>query len=300
MHPAPTQTLARLRITRLSRWLVLVTLDWAVIVLALVLAGVVDHWSTYVLAVVVIGTRQHALALMGHDGAHRLVCRSRWLNDVASMLLCFWPLGLWLTAYRKHHFTHHRLPGTARDPELAYKRSRAPQWDLPAAPRCLFGYLLKDILGLGVLDLAYVMRVVPPVRALDVVGPILWWSAALSILIASGNIWILIIWLAAVVTVFWAMFRLRVWTERLGTAYVHRVSAQWWQRVLFLPHNTWCHYEHHRWPSVPCWNLPRTRTLDPAVPVLSLEKLFQSYWTAQPIASGVPLAEVPAGPVLHR
>jgi fatty acid desaturase len=300
MPLAPNEALSRLRVPSLSRWLLLAAIDWGVIVLALVLARAADHWAAYVLAVFVIGTRQHALALLGHDGAHHLVCRSHRLNDAAAALLSYWPLGVGLTAYRVHHFTHHRLPGTARDPELAYKRSRAPQWDLPATPRRrLFWYFLKDILGLSLKDLVYVMRVVPPVSAMDVLGPALWWVVALAVLLGTGNAWVLVIWFAALVTSFWAMFRLRIWTEHLGTGHVHRVGVRWWQRLLFLPHNTWCHYEHHRWPSVPCWRLPAARALDDSVPVLSLGELFESYRTAPPIASGVPLVDMSPGPS-HR
>jgi fatty acid desaturase len=261
---------------------------------AFMMAGMFHHWASYLLAGLVIGTRQHALAILGHEGAHRLVCRGRRLNDLITAFLCFSPLGLGLHAYRKHHFTHHRHPGTEVDPELAYKRSRSPQWDLPARKR-LRWYFLKDILGLGVKDLVYVMLVVPPVCVWDVLGPLLWWSAAVTIVVLCGQMWMLALWFGSLITVFWTMFRLRVWTEHLGTADVHRVAAHWWQRLLFLPHNTWYHYEHHRWPSIPCWNLPAARALDQKVPVLSLSELFESYQTAAPISSGAPLAPLRPG-----
>jgi fatty acid desaturase len=281
----------------LFRWLVPVGFDWAVIVLCIALAGAVDHWAIYVLAVFVIGTRQHALAIMGHDGAHLLACRPRWLNDLVTVLFCFWPLGLGISAYRKHHFTHHRRPGTKVDPELAYKRSRAPQWDLPSPRRRMYLYFLKDVVGLGLIDLVHAMRVVPPVTAIDVVGPLLFWAAALAVLLWTGSAWIIVLWLAGLITSFWAMFRLRIWTEHLGTGDVHRISARWWQGLLFLPHNTWCHFEHHRWPSVPCWNLPAARSLDRSTRVWRLAELLDSYQSADAIASGAPLVELRPDPL---
>jgi fatty acid desaturase len=296
MHHDPRETLTRLRAPRLFRWLCPVGLDWGTIVVMVVLAGAVDHWAIYLVVVFVVGTRQHALAIMGHDGAHRLACRSRRLNDLATELLCFWPLGLGIAAYRMHHFTHHRHPGTGLDPELAYKRSRAPQWDLPAPRGRPFRYFLKDVLGLGLKDLTYTRFVVPPVCLMDVLGPVLWWGAAVAVIVWSGNAWVLVLWFAALGTSFWAMFRLRIWTEHLGTGDVHRIRVRWWQRLLFLPHNTWCHYEHHRWPSVPCWNLPVARALDASAPVLPLADLFEAYRSWPRIASGAPLVEIARSP----
>jgi fatty acid desaturase len=285
------QELGRLRVPRLPWWLLPVAIDWGTIVLALAAAGVAKSSAVYLGAVFVIGTRQHALAIMGHDGAHRLACRSRWLNDLVTAVLCFWPLGLGITAYRRHHFTHHRHPGTQLDPELDYKRSRAPQWDLPANRQRHLRHFVKDVLGLGLRDLVWVMRVVPPVSVMDVLGPLAWWAAALALIAWTGATWVLVTWFAALATVFWAMFRLRIWTEHVGTAGVNRIGASWWQRLLFLPHNTWCHYEHHRWPSVPCRNLPAARALDRSTPVLSLGVQFEAYRSSARIVSGVPLAQ---------
>ncbi|HEV3002836.1 MAG TPA: fatty acid desaturase family protein [Pirellulales bacterium] len=293
MHGATTRGLYRRRSPNLVRWLLPLGLDWTCIVLTFVLAGTIDYWAVYVLAIFVIGTRQHALAIMGHDGAHRLACRPRWLNDLVTVLFCFWPLGLGISAYRKHHFTHHRHPGTYIDPELAYKRSRAPQWDLPSPRRRPFLYFMKDIVGLGLADLVYVMLVVPPVRVMDLLGPLLWWTVALAVIISTGGVWILAVWFLALVTSFWAMFRLRIWTEHLGTGDVHRISAHWWQRLLFLPHNTWCHFEHHRWPTVPCWNLPAARALDQSTRIWRLAELLDAYRSSKSIASGEPLVELP-------
>jgi fatty acid desaturase len=96
-------------------------------------------------------------------------------------------------------------------------------------------------------------------------------------MLVDRTLWILLIWYAASLTAFWAVFRLRMWTEHVGTRETYRVSVSWWQRALYLPHNTWYHYEHHRWPSIPYWNLPRARALDRSEPVIPLNKLLASY-----------------------
>jgi fatty acid desaturase len=290
-EPRPPSALAELSRPRLHRWLLPALLDWAVLLGAFATAGVVDHAAVYVLASVVIGTRQHALALLGHDGAHRLVCRHPRLNDALASVLCFWPLGFGIAAYRNHHLTHHRHPGGPDDPELAYKRRAAPQWDLPARAGRLARLSALDLTGVwGARELLRVLSVTPPVTVLDVLGPVLWWGAVWAVVAVTGAWWVLVLWYASLVTVFWTLFRLRIWTEHMGTAGTHRVSATWWQRLTFLPHNTWCHYEHHRWVKIPFWNLPRARELDRAEPVVPVGRLVRSYATAGAVPSGEPLA----------
>ena len=56
--------------------------------------------------------------------------------------------------------------------------------------------------------------------------------------------------------------------------------------MLFAPHNVWYHYEHHRWASIPFYNLPAARKLDTSVPVMTLTELYQFYAQAPPSKSG--------------
>ena len=38
----------------------------------------------------------------------------------------------------------------------------------------------------------------------------------------------------------------------LGSEWTHRLELPpLWERLLYLPANTWLHWEHHTWPSVP-------------------------------------------------
>ena len=281
--------LARLKRRSLWRWLRAVAMDWGMIALALTIARAAHHPVIYFLAVFVIGTRQHALALMAHEGGHRLICRTRWLNDLLAGLFCFWPLGQGIQGYRKFHFTHHAYVGTEQDPELTHKRLRTPQWDLPAAKLQIGGYFVKDMLGLSFMEIIPLMRTIPPAGLLDVSGALVWWTAALSMAVWTHFYGIIILWFAALGTSFWAVFRLRVWTEHIGTAGAHRISVSWWQRWIFVPHNTWVHWEHHRWPSIPCHNLPQARLLNSREPVIPLNKLFDAYQISEKIPSGTPL-----------
>jgi fatty acid desaturase len=286
MEQAQQEALARLRRPGKYRWLAGVTLDWAVIVVALLAAAWIRRPGAYLLTMLVVGNRQHALAIIGHDGAHRSVCRARFANDALTCLLCFWPLGLGLDGYRKHHYTHHRHTGTATDPELHYKGWGAPQWDLPTSRGRFAALLVRDLLGLSPQSLLNLRRTIPALSVRDVVGPVLWWAVALTLLFRAGHAWVALLWAGSLATSYWATFRVRVWTEHMGTGGTHRISATWWQRLLFAPHNTWCHWEHHRWPSLPSASLPAARALDPRPEAIPLCQLFLAYRQSPRVPSG--------------
>ena len=46
-------------------------------------------------------------------------------------------------------------------------------------------------------------------------------------------------------------FRLRLWLEHQGTPETHRLHLNFWQAALLAPHNSWLHWEHHTWPTIP-------------------------------------------------
>ena len=111
------------------------------------LAGAWNNPAGYVLAVLILGNRQHGLALLGHDGTHYTLSHNRKLNDVLTNLFAWWPLLLTNGGYRALHNGHHKHLSTDDDPEIIHKKSRAPQWDLPAPLTRILGYAAKDLVG---------------------------------------------------------------------------------------------------------------------------------------------------------
>jgi hypothetical protein len=62
-----------------------------------------------------------------------------------------------------------------------------------------------------------------------------------------------------------------------------------------LPHNTWHHYEHHHFPQVPCWNLPRLRALIGDTPeIVPLSAVVRALEQAPQTRSGAPLRRTDA------
>jgi fatty acid desaturase len=219
--------------------------DWCVIASAIGCAVLIDQWWAYGLALPVIGNRQHALAVLGHDAAHGHASRRRLMNDALAGVLTFWPLGIGLAGYRRFHFAHHRwlnVPGL--DPELELRHG---PWDSPRASIEPSDYLPGCVLN--VLRLAAACR---PREAADVLGPVAVYAIALTVLPWPATA----LWVAALLTTFWLFFRLRVLTEHVGVAGTRRLRRpSFWCRVLYLPHGTWKHAEHHEDPATPTWAL---------------------------------------------
>ena len=252
---------ARLLATpRLAPFLILALVDWMIITLSFAAAA---HWPHPLLACacwVVIGTRQHALMILGHDGTHRLACRNRRTNDVVTALLCLWPIGVTLRGYRRFHGPHHRNPGAAGDPELPHKTGRL--YDGTGRPGDFALRTLRAALGLDFVRYTRLMADVQRSSGLE-----LWVLLGFQLLLATslwavGLGWIWLAWWSCVPTSCWAASSVREWGEHVGIAGTHRLHVPWLMRWLCYPHHSQMHYEHHACPGVPCWRLPNARALD--------------------------------------
>lgn len=274
----------------LFQWSVRVAGDWLVAIVPMAIAGYTGHWAAYAFAVLAVGVAQHRLALMAHEGSHRQATRHKLWNDVLTGFFCLWPFGNPVGGYRRFHFNHHRYLNTEGDPELAHKRKSSPAWDLPTGPRKIVRCFLEDICLLHVKELLHLAQNARPgTSKIDRLLPTGWYLCAAAIIGYFGQWWIFAVWFGATALVFWPIFRLRIWTEHVGTYDVHRIHAPWYLRFWLLPHNTWYHYEHHHFPQVPCWNLPKVRALVGPVPEIQpLFRVIGSLTAAPEIGSGAP------------
>jgi fatty acid desaturase len=275
---------------RPGAWLLAAAVDWSVVAATFALVAWIDHPVGYLLALVPLGSRQQALGALFHDASHRLLLRHRLGNDLLGNLLSAWPLGLTLGGYRRYHFAHHRHLGTDADPEITHRRS-LPQWDLPAAPHRTAAHFALDLLGGGLPHLAAAGGLTRPTSPREAVGLVAFWIVVLLVALKLHLLWIPLLWVASIATVFWSGVRLRIWTEHLGTTDTHRISVPGWLGHLIMPHSIGHHWEHHHWPSVPFSNLPRLRAALPpgeggAPPVLDLFTLLGAFLRSVPLASG--------------
>jgi fatty acid desaturase len=288
------EVLHRLEQLDARRWLGACAVDWAVIVATFVAVAAVDHPLVLVVAVFVLGSRQHALGALFHDAAHGLVSRHRLANDVLGNVLSAHPLGLTLGGYRRYHLAHHAHLGSDRDPENHHKAA-LPHWRLPASPASVAAQFLGDLAGGGLPHIWAAGRLTKPVRALEAVGLGAFWVAALGIAYACDALWVPLLWLVAVATVFWSGVRLRIFTEHLGTRDTHRIHVPPLLAHAIMPHHIGLHWEHHHFPRVPFWRLAELRRVIAGPPVVAFGALWRALVHARPLASGAVAAAVAGG-----
>lgn len=285
-------TLRALGTRSLFPWLADAAIDWLTIAAALAAIGLWPHFYTVVAGILIIGNRQHALTILGHDGTHYTLSRNAALNDFLTNLLCFWPLGLTVSGYRALHYAHHRNTGTDNDPELGHKRMRSPQWDLPAKTRTVLRYALMDLIGYSLADYIIIVRFSKPQSRRDYVPLALFHIGAVSLLLGLGGWPMAAAWYFSLVTSFMMFFRLRLWLEHQGTGDTQRLALTWWQGAILSPHNAWHHWEHHKYPTVPYHKLPQARHLLDGPVILTLRDLVATFAKARPIPSGAPLNKI--------
>lgn len=250
--------------------------NWLWIVAAIA-AGQQFGWNaaTLPLALIVTGIHLHRNAILGHEGAHYLISKNRTFNDLFANLLFFWPAFSTVSGYRAWHFEHHRRVGTGQDPEHEVKSG--PRYRLPKAKRALIGECVLDLIGYGANEVLRLLWVIRPNNPMELAGLILWWSMVGGILVITGHAAAILIIIASLLTTFWSVFRLRAWFEHMGIKGTHRFSVNSFVAYIWFPHNTWCHYEHHRWPFVPYYHLPRIRNMESSTDVQSVTDIFSFF-----------------------
>lgn len=148
--------------------------------------------------------------------------------------------------------------------------------------------LVTDLLGLGVRELLMFFVAVRPRRLANWIGPISLWATAFGLAAWAHAVWVPLLWVASLLTSFWAVFRVRTFAEHVGeTAGPGREASHRYEvgpigRFLFFPHNVWYHYEHHVYASVPFFNLPPLRALLPGRPVLTFNEVFDRLGAEEP------------------
>ena len=278
---------------KVGPWLAATLTDWGLIVVSMAFAIQVRNIFVTFLAILIIGSRIHALSILGHDGAHRLISSNRKLNDFLTNFFCFWPMGICLDAYRYFHFKHHRLVGTNQDPELPARALERPDWDVPTTKEALLKQVIRDLFGFNVRFVYVLIKTINPkscVKTSQILKPYFLQGSLILMIIFCGYYEALLLWIVSLSTSFVAVFRLRGWFEHIGTKSTHRLEMPWWLAWFVAPHNTWYHWEHHEYSYVPFWRLKEARKWDRQIPVADLKTILKLYKTSPAVPSGEQMA----------
>jgi fatty acid desaturase len=266
-------TVKRLSVVSRYRALGDVLFDWSVILL---LAAVVEHhfaWWAYLLSLPIISGRQHALGVLMHDASHYRLFPNRALNDLLSNWVLAYPLLVTTEGYRRNHLSHHAFLNTDKDPDWSWKRDK-PDWQFPKTPWGLFVVLAKVGLGGGLLYHLVRMKKYGAPRALNhsqylsskstrIVRMAFYFTAVALITWAGAWRIVGLYWLLPLATLTPVVLRIRSISEHFGLDGKSDLSMSRTtliglvERTLFAPHHINYHLEHHLFPSVPHYNLPK-------------------------------------------
>lgn len=96
-----------------------ILVDYVLIAVAIALSLATQNACVYLLAICVIGSRMRAFDNLLHEASHGLLFKGRRTNYFAGLVLCAFPIGSSMFAYKKSHLSHHVYLGDpARDPDL--------------------------------------------------------------------------------------------------------------------------------------------------------------------------------------
>ena len=253
------------------KFLFAILLEWFVIAISIYLSITLDNLFVYLISIVVIGARQHSFFVLMHDASHYRGLSNRKMNDTISNLFLAWPLFFTLEGYRKSHLNHHKYTNTIEDPD--WKIRQNSEWEFPMKKSKLSVFFIKDILGISLLfekckdilrfcfnkkiDYGYskfsLMRVT-------------YYMVIVAIFAYSG--WILeffIYWVVPLCTWTEALVRLRNISEHYGMrqknigTLTRTIDVSLLSKLFIGTRNANYHLEHHLYPSVPFYNLPKLR-----------------------------------------
>ena len=248
---------------------------WSLIAISVVAALWSGQWAVWLVAALIVGRCQHALAVLMHDAAHYRLLDHRGLNDFVGQWMCAKPIASHLHLYRMVHLRHHRYLHTEQDPDLSLS---AP---FPCGRQSFVRKLLRDASGVSALVMrGYVtvdktsdrMRLTPRQGNL-----FRYWSPqtlatrGLAVLIVGGLIYagygwaFLALWVLPLLIVYQVILRARGVLEHAAVPDKSDplrnartvVSPNPVAQFFLNPHHVGYHLEHHLYPGVPHYHLPR-------------------------------------------
>jgi fatty acid desaturase len=263
--------------------------EWGLIAATIFLCERYWHPMLYVFAVAFIGSRQHALLVLMHDGVHYRLFRNRPLNDWVSEVILAWPHLVTARQYRKNHFGHHKFLNTPHDPDLI-RRKGDPAWVFPQATSAMAKMLLRDATGLNapaMLKLAAAVAKADSVPAWFLAARYGFYASVLAIVIYLGAFTgFMLLWIVPMFTWLVLIMRLRSIAEhhaidrpRSEYGLTRTTEATLLERIFVAPKNVNFHIEHHFFPSVPFYRLPELHRILMSKPGFSEgAHLTRSYW----------------------
>ena len=248
--------------------------DWGLMIIGLYAFYNYPSFLSFFASLVVIGSRQFALAVLAHDGAHNLLFSNSKINDFMSQWFCAYPIFQDNRVYRPYHLKHHRFTETENDPDLSLS---AP---FPITKKSFFRKVLRDISGVtgykryssSLVSILNTEANNTPEKVQKI------WSKIHGFLIVNLTIFVLIslffhwslfflLWWLPAFTYYSLIIRIRNIAEHCVTPgesdfdITRTTRASLIMRFLLAPHRVNFHLEHHLFMMCPWYNLPKAHSM---------------------------------------
>jgi fatty acid desaturase len=185
--------------------------------------------------------------------------------------LLAWPHLVAAGPYRKNHIAHHRYLNSEKDPDWK-RRQNDPAWVFPKPAKDLAGLLFRDVSGLNalvLLRLAARMVSADSVSTSFLVARYGFYAVSLALIVYAGALkGFAIYWLIPLFTWLVMIMRVRSIAEHSAIengdmfyAQTRTTHAGMIERLFLAPKNVNYHLEHHVFPSVPFYRLPKLHAL---------------------------------------
>ncbi len=280
---------------QLRRSILAVVLTWVLIAILVFFAShfvpTQIFWWFYVPIAFLIAGRQGALLQLVHEGSHRLLAPSKAVNDRIGKWLCALPVGVNYEGYASGHVMHHAHTGTDLDPPADTEKYR----NVDVGDWRLYALFLKDLVGITALSvfLSYITSGRPKNNesgspfsgVVKLAQLILVQGVLLAVLFQFNVVNYVLLWLVPAACFHMLLMRIRgiaehglnkqlslhlespeegnFYTRSFGTPKnrYRLFPLVWVERALIGSLNVYYHHEHHLFPKVPFYNLPKLHSL---------------------------------------
>lgn len=242
-----------------------ILIEWLLIICCVYIHKIYPSIWVYSIVWLVISTRLYALYSLIHEAIHFSITRNKKLNDVIGQFFLGFPLLISLSAMRKAHLAHHKYLQTELDPEM--KHLNYKEFQFPKTKMQLVQLFLLDISGINflyykLLKLANILRHISSVKLNDVFDLMLlgiYFVVAYKFNFVDD---LILYWLIPFATLYQLLNRIRLSTEHFNidsqnNLKTRSVIPSFIERCIFTPYNLGYHTEHHLYPGVPFYNLPK-------------------------------------------
>tara|TARA_B100000965_G_scaffold403477_1_gene431653 strand:+ start:571 stop:1485 length:915 start_codon:yes stop_codon:yes gene_type:complete len=225
--------------------------DWLFIIGSVSISLTLDHWLAWLVCVWLIGVIQFSLAeAVLHEASHYNLFRSRRLHHYLQFLYA-WPFLQTMSDYQVEHLNHHKHLMSDKDQTTAdYKIYGLANRN----PNVFFIWFIKPFTFFPTLH--YLRHGNAALDRKSWLQLVLFWVPLVVICWSFGQMHnLLIYW---IVPLLWVYPILNYWSEIEEHYNTRTGSRSNIGKVLnFFTHNEGYHSVHHRYPTIPFYNLPQ-------------------------------------------